>query len=243
MTTSAGAAQPTDTLVNNMALAHVGSVKFIQNLDSDASAEAIISRSFYYSTRDEVLRAFPWGFATKFATLQLVQTAPTSEWAFSYRYPSDCLLFRRICSGLRTDNRQSRVSFKIGKDSQGQLILTDWQNAVQSTTGNPVLVPDCEYTFQAYDTQYWPSDFIQALSWKQAFYIAPAFFKGDPFQLRTFAEQQYEKALSEARAANANEEQPDMVPDSEFVRARDGILTNPYSDQTYKSFPGGFQAL
>lgn len=243
MTTSAGAAQPVDTLICNQALGHLGSVKQIQNLDSDASTEAIVARTFYYGSRDDVLRAFPWPFATKFAQLQLVQSFPTSEWQYAYRLPSDCLLVRRICSGNRNDNRQSRVSFKIGADSSGGLIYTDWQNATQSTTATPALIPDVEYTFQQYNTAFWSTDFTTALGWKVAYYMAPMLAKGDPFQLRGYCEQQFKQVVSEAKAVAANEQQDDVIPESEFIRARDGMIANPWSCQPYKNFPGGYTTL
>lgn len=243
MTTPIGNAQPGDVTVCNFALGHVAAINSIQNLDTDPSPEAVVCRQFYYAARDEVLRAFDWGFATKFAQLGLVQNYPTNEYSYAYRYPSDCLKFRRICSGLRTDNRQSRVTFKLSQDSQGLIILTDWQNVIQ-TPPNPVLIPDCEYTFQAYNASFWPTDFIQALSWKLSFYIAPQLARGDSFQLRDQALANYTREIQKAQAEAANEQQVDVAPESEMIRAREGVWVYPYWDnENYQNLPGGYPIL
>lgn len=243
MTLSAGQAQPGDVTVVNFALAHVGSSAAIQNLDTDASNEAIVCRTFYYASRDEVLCEFPWAFATKFAQLsQVGNIYPTSEWTYTYRYPADCLSIRRICSGIRNDSRQSRVSYKISADSQGLLILTDWQAQAQSTANppSPMLIPDIEYTCRAYDPSQWPSDFIQALSFKLAYYIAPQLGKGDTFNIAPRMMQMYKDAMATAKARNWNEQQPDLEVESEFIRAREGLILNPYASQPYKNFPTGY---
>jgi hypothetical protein len=247
MTLALGQTQNVDTFIANLALAHVGSGAFIQNLATDQSAEGTVLNFFYYTTRDEVLRAFPWPFATKFAQLALVATFPTSEWSYAYRYPSDCLAVRRICSGNRNDNRDTRVPYKFSQDSQGMLILTDWQNAIQSTNNppTPALVPDIEYTFQAYNTAFWPSDFIQALSWKLGFYVAPQLTRGgDSGQYQQVCDQQFQAHIQGAQAKAANEEQVDKLPESEMIRGRDGWFYPPYwAPENYMNEPGGYGVL
>src|SRR5665648_440114 len=93
------------TEICNMALGHLASGKEIANLETERSAEAIACRRFFDSARDAVLRDFSWPFATKIKALSLIEEDPNSEWAYSYRYPTDCLNFRRILSGTRTDTR------------------------------------------------------------------------------------------------------------------------------------------
>jgi hypothetical protein len=151
-------------------------------------------------------------------------------------------MMRRILSGIRTDSRQSRVTYKIGSDTSGLLIYTDWQAQAQSaaTPPNPTLVPDIEYTFRAYDPSQWPPDFIQALSYKLAYYIAPQLRRGDVTGLAERMGQGYKEAISTAKARAGNEEQPDLIPESEFVRARDGLILNPYASQPFKNFPTGY---
>lgn len=206
------------TNIANMAISHLGISKEIGNLDTEKSAEAAACRTFYETARDETLRDFPWPFATKFVALGLVETDPTDEWSFSYRYPSDCLNIRRILSGLRNDNRDSRASYKIGRDDDGVLIYTDIENA------------SIEYTIRDDEVERYTPDFKMAFSCRLAALIAPRITKGDPFKMRDAALKMYQMELSKAHANAANEEQPDREPESEFIRARDGLTDD-------RSFP------
>ena len=71
-------------------------------------------------------------FARRFATLALVGDPPTEtpEWLKSYRFPPEALMIRRIQSGIRVEDKQSQVKFKIGSDIQGKLIYTDKGEAI-----------------------------------------------------------------------------------------------------------------
>ena len=66
----------------------------------------------YSETRDEMLRAFDWGFAERNINMTLLKSAPAGgyfppnvwnpvtnpppPWAFEYGYPSDCLKVRSV---------------------------------------------------------------------------------------------------------------------------------------------------
>jgi len=193
--------------IMNLALSHIAISKKII-LETDRSEEANACGDLYNISRDQVLADFPWPFATKFALLGLVQSSPTTEWLFSYRYPSDCLTMRRIFSGIRNDNRQSRIPYKIGQDDQGLLIYTDVENA------------EVEYTISTDVAVRYPDDFKMALSFLLAFYIAPRLTQGDPFGLGKRAYQLYQKTVGEAAATAANEQQDEEQPQSEFMRSR-----------------------
>jgi hypothetical protein len=198
------------TEICNLAIFHLGAVGSIANVDTERSAEALTCRTFYDTVLDLVLRDFPWPFATEYFTLSLVEEEPTDEWGFSYRYPSGCVNFRRIISATRTDDRSTRIPYKIGQDSSGKLIYTDEEDA------------ECEFTKRITDTALYPSDFTMALSYRLAFYIAPKITGADPFKLRDTALKLYQMEIAAAMAAARNEEQPDIEPDSEFISGRDG---------------------
>lgn len=195
-----------------MALSHLGSGKEIADLENESSDEASAMRRFYDEARDKVLRDFNWPFATKVAELTLVESNPTTEWNYSYRYPTDCVNIRRILSGARTDNRQTRAPYKIGKDVSGRLIFTDEAEA------------SVEYTERVEAVEIYPSDFVIAFSYLLAMFTAPRVTGGDPFGLGQKSAQLYLQELSNARANSLNEEQPDQSTESELFRARDGIF-------------------
>lgn len=197
------------TEICNLALSHLGIGKQIANVETERSAEALACRRYYATARDVSLRDFPWPFATTIRALGLVEEDPNSEWGFSYRYPTDCVKLRRILSGVRNDTSQSRTPYKLARDSAGILIYSDMEDA------------EVEYTIRETIVGRYPPDFIMALSFRIAAYIAPSVTGGDPFKLGERALSLYTYELSKAEASGLNEEQPDQNPDSEFIRARD----------------------
>lgn len=196
------------TVICNMALSHLGISQEIANFDSERSKEASAMRRFYDETRKEVLRDFPWPFATKTVDLGLIEESPTDEWDFSYRYPSDCLRARRIPSGIRNDTRQSRVPYRVLQDNSGKLIYTDTEDA------------QLEYTVNEERVEMFPPDFVLALSLLLAAYTAPRLTGGDPFKLGNRALQLYDIQRNKAEANAVNEESDEEQPDSELERAR-----------------------
>jgi hypothetical protein len=198
-----------ETEISNMAISHLGVGKEIADLDTETSAEAKACRRFYDIARDTVLRDFQWPFATKIASLGLVESDPNTEWDYSYRYPSDCITLRRILSGVRQDTLDSKVPYKIAQDSSGRLIFSDEENA------------SVEYTVKVTDPAKYTPDFTLALSYRLAVYIAPRVTRGDPFKLMEKAMGMYMDIIGDAKANAYNEEQDDVKPESEFIRARD----------------------
>lgn len=97
----------------NEALALIGTRSTISALDEN-SVESIEFSRCYVKVRRQLLRAAPWNFARRFATLGLLKalpgtpenTDPMSEtwlasyppppWLYTYAYPNDCLLLRYI---------------------------------------------------------------------------------------------------------------------------------------------------
>lgn len=228
------------TSICNMALWHLGQTNGLESFDDDATVAGDGCRLFYPQVVDEVLRAFPWPFATKFATPALVEgpdPAPTPEWAYSYRYPVDGILIRRILPagsqaqpsapgypllpgwpGSRIETQSSRIPYRIATDDVGLLIYTDFP-PVDATDTTPAL-PMIEYIAQQDDTGFYEPKFSQALAFLLAFYLAPGLTGGDKFKLGERAKQNFIDTVLEAAADAKNEEQPDMLPDAEIIQAR-----------------------
>ena len=197
-----------NTEIANMALSDLGNGKEIANLENEKSAEASVMRRFYTPALETTQRDFPWPFTTKFATLALVEEDPTTEWAFSYRYPSDCLKLRRILSGTRNDTRASRTPYKIGSDEQGILIYTDQPDA------------EIEYTKRETDEGRFPADFTLAFAHRLAMYAAPRICGEDPFKMGEKAARLYFFEIATAKATSVNEQQDEEEPDASSIQAR-----------------------
>lgn len=199
------------TSICNMSISHLAISKEIANVDTERSAEASSCRRFYEPTLEEALRDFPNPFLTKKEPLALVddlRTTDGEEWAFSYRYPVDCSKAIRILSGTRNDDENSRVPFRIMKDSEGALIMTDKEDAV------------LEYCEKSEEPDKWQPDFVMAFSLLLAFYIAPRLTAGDPFKLGERAYRAYLLSINKARVNSLNEQQPEQEPDSGYITAR-----------------------
>lgn len=198
----------TPTHICNLALAHLGIGKKISTFETDRSEQGNACRSFYDSARLATLRDFEWPFNTKFIALGLVAINPTTEWKYSYAYPSDCLHFRRILSGRRNDTYQSRIPYRFVYGERSQEIYTDQMNAC------------AEYGVDVTDTSRFPHDFVMAFSFRLAAYLAPGLTAGDPYKLGDAATKNYLYEISKAKATAVNEEQKDKDPESEFISGR-----------------------
>lgn len=198
-----------DTEISNMALSHLGVGYEIQNLETEQSQEAAACRRYFEIALKTTLTDSTWPFANATASLALVEEEPNTEWGYSYRYPVDCLHATRILSGYRNDTHDSKIPYKISKDSAGKLIFSDIENAV------------LEYVSYVEDPQFYPADFTLALSYKLAFLIAPRVTAGDPFGVREQIARLYEAAISNAKRNAANEERPDLLPDSSLIKGRE----------------------
>lgn len=196
------------TEICNLAISHIGIGKEISNLDTDSSEEAKACRRYYETAKKITLADVDWSFATKFATLNLIETTPTDEWDYSYRYPSDCLSLRRIKSGIRSDNQDSRIPFKIVSDATGLLIYSDQPEAA------------VEYTYNVTSAALFTEEFKLALSFRLAEFIAARLTGGDPFKIKQEMMQQYNMEIGKAIKKNNNEEVGDQMPESEFIRVR-----------------------
>lgn len=194
----------------NLALSHAGNSVEIQNLETENTSEANACRRFFEQVRDEVLRDFPWPMARRTVALALVANNPTTEWAYAYQYPNDCLMFGRILGVTRNETRATRVPYQMAADGAGgQLIYTDWPNAVG------------EYQMRLTDSTFWPPDFVQAVALLLCFYIAPRLTGGDPFKLAQRAYQAYRQKVQDAQENAVNEEQEEELPESDFITVRD----------------------
>lgn len=199
------------TEVANFALSHLGVGTRIANIETERSQEANACRQFFDHVTEIMLRSYDWPFATKIVDLVEVEEDPNDEWAFSYRYPSDCFRLIRIPSGLRNDTRASRIPYRVAQDddASGKIILCDLEDA------------KIEYIYNVTQIERWPADFVLAHSFRLAAYIAPMITGADPFKMGARALEFFSLELGMAQANAANEEQNEEAPDTELIKARE----------------------
>ena len=100
-----------------MALSNIGlSSRALLKLGADTiascdegTAEATIAANLYPSTRDALLSAHPWSFATAQATLALLAAEPVADFAYAFQLPADFL--RALSAG--PSGRGRELSYRI----------------------------------------------------------------------------------------------------------------------------------
>ena len=202
-----------NVVIANLALSHLGQSAVLTDFTTGTTVADIACNLHFALCRDEMLRAARWTFATKRATgagkSELTSSSPYyGHWQFSYTYPTDCLMMKRIVwdevREARIDHLQSRIPFIVDQSK----IYTDQDDAI------------FEYTMQYTTATGFPVDFVQALSYLLASRIAAVVTGGDPFKLMEKAYQLYKLAYGIAARNNHNEEVIDEEHDAEMIRHR-----------------------
>mgnify|MGYP001611609345 CR=1 FL=1 len=214
-----------DTDIANLALGRLGVGQAIASL-SETSTPARLCNRFYVQCRQEVLRAHPWGFASRSVSIAQVAGQTFPGWTYVYQYPNNGLMvwavadvagIRQVSSWLVSrdpycwqlyDQLRRRYPFKIAlkDDLASSVILSDMPNAY------------AYYTHDVTVTGVYPADFTSLFAWKLASEVGgPLEAKAD---LVAAARQQYWLEMQTAAAGNMNEQRDDMQPDSPSISAR-----------------------
>lgn len=167
----------TQVSVCNSALVKVGADRISSITQNTKSA--ILLNAIFNQTRDNVLRAHPWNFAMKRATLAPTSTTPEFEWDYQYDKPSDML---RVWETYPDD---------IPHIIEGEKILTDESSL------------DVRYIYRQDDPATWDACFAEALAWNLAEQIALALTGS--LNIQKACADGYKRALAEARSMDGME--------------------------------------
>ena len=175
--------------IARLALQHIGD-RFDINSLTENSPEAEQVNLVFSDVRDMVLREHPWKFARKYTSpAQLSGTAP-GNWDYMYAYPSDAMRIIRIVNPL--GDNQPPIRFEVARNGDDvRVILTNESE------------PTFEYTSRVTDPQQFDPQFVIALSYRLAQYIAIP-ITGDR-QMMADMKQMADIEIGKARASDANE--------------------------------------
>jgi len=109
----------------NFTINALGLTKRINDADSDDSTEAMNLRDLWDAAVESFLQEVNLSETNEIVSLTLVATDPNDNWAYAYAYPSGAALVRRILSGLRIDNNESRVEYEKGIYDGQAVLFTD----------------------------------------------------------------------------------------------------------------------
>jgi hypothetical protein len=175
--------------IARLALQHLGDRYDITSLD-EASPEAEQVQLVFDNVRDMVLREHPWKFARKYAAPAPLAGDAPPNWDFMFTYPSDALRVIRIVNPL--GDNQPPIRFEAARNSADlRVILTNESE------------PTFEYTKQVTDPQQFDPQFVTALAYRIAQYIAMP-ITGDRAvmsDMKTLADVE----VGKAQASDANE--------------------------------------
>lgn len=198
----------TEILICNMAIGNLGISTPIASL-TEASNEARACNLYYEVTRDAVLRDFPWGFAKRRVVLADVGD-PATDWEYAYAYPADCLKIRALTlNGIRKPRADQRIEFESAYNGTQRVIHTDQADA------------ELIYTAQVTDVAIFDPLFVHALSWALSAAIAPALVGQIAGQgVANAMRQAYSLMLAQAAAADMEENEEGVEPESELITVR-----------------------
>lgn len=181
------------TDIFNMALASIGDALIS---DPDGQEKGAEYCSQYYDTvRRQLLREYPWNFATKRSAPALSGT-PAYGYQYAYTLPTDCLAWRE----LSDDNYDWEVE-------SGEL-LTDMEDA----TG--------KYTLDVEDPNQFDSLFVPLFAKRLAIEVVTAIKPQDGKKLKLLWDQA-EAILADAKYADAVEKKKRPEPENKYVESRD----------------------
>jgi hypothetical protein len=214
-----------NTAICNLALTRIGVQQPIASIDEE-SAPADALRAVYDHCLETVFRKYPWPFAQRYYTLELVERDPNPEWSFSYRYPTGFLTINRLLPSTATSSstlpslayQLSTISsygksanypqypYALSSDAAGRLIHTDLD------------IAEMIGTYFVEDEGMYDPMFTDALAWLLASTVAMGLTKSET--IRDYCEQKYAMAGSEGYATSRNELTDRQPSESSFIDAR-----------------------
>lgn len=183
----------------NVALIRCGT-DTIMSLTEPGNKGARLCNAVYTDVRDALIRAHPWNFAVRRASLPRTGNAPAFEFANEFTLPEDCLKVQSVYCEFPYRVERAKVG-------AGKVIVTDAE-AVR-----------LEYIARVTDANQMDPTFRNALSLAIAATICVGI--NDNATLAKVIAEEAESALSLARSIDSHEGTPrDPVDDDIFLRAR-----------------------
>lgn len=175
--------------IARLALQHLGDRYDITSL-TEASPEAEQVNLVFDTVRDMVLREHPWKFARKYATPAALSGVVPGNWDYMFTYPPDALRVLHIVNPLGDD--QPPIRFEVAQNSDDLRVLLCNESE-----------PTFAYTQKVTDPQQFDPQFVTALSYRIAQYIAMPITgdRGIMSDMKTLADDE----IGRAQESDANE--------------------------------------
>ena len=152
----------------NLALGNLGNPAEVSSISpQDGSVEAMHCARFYPMARKALLEMHTWGFATRRASLALLDVTPPTAWLYAYAHPNNCLRPVRVLSAEATDDDE-------GEDFKNET-LSDGTKVIYANTEDATLL----YTHNEKDPVKFSGLFTTLLARLLSSMLAGPLIKGD----------------------------------------------------------------
>jgi hypothetical protein len=164
----------------NLALSHLGDDATVASIDPpEGSAQAEHCARFYPVARDMLLEMHAWNFATRRATLAMLDDEGI-QWTYTYEQPADCL---RVLALMHVNASNDLAVPAVNHTGRALTIPQDFVCEINAV-GTKVIYTNQEeamarFTAFVTDTTRFSPLFVAALSWKLAAMLAGPVIKGD----------------------------------------------------------------
>jgi hypothetical protein len=206
-----------DVSICNLALTHLGDKAAVVSISAPTTAQEQYCATYYPIARDATLEAHAWNFTTVRKALVVSSVTPPSTWQYCYDAPANMLRLLAILDPDADDDYATAVDFSnIGSHSQpvanlGVQTPYDFVQEWDEVAAKPVIYTNLEsaiarYTIPITDPTKWPHDFVQAVAYRLAAFLAGPILKGDVgSKMAQMMEARAEQLLHRAQGGDSNE--------------------------------------
>lgn len=193
----------------NLALSHLGDTGTVASIDPpEGSAQSEHCARFYPIARDTLLEMHPWNFATRRATLALLDV-PTWTWEYAYSLPSNTVKVLSVLPSHVDDDLESEP-YETEAGADGSPVIRT--NLAEATV---------RYTMRVEDPTRFSPLFTEALTRLLAAYLAGPVIKGDAGRKAGLAQMQlFQQMASRAMVSDANQRQIMRDPVAPWISSR-----------------------
>jgi len=193
---------PSQVSICNMALGYLNHAIRIAAIDENSN-EADQCSLYYEPALRATLRAFPWNFAMRYATLANLGTPISPSWTVMYAVPSDAVALRPIMPEIPgTPANKYEVAF----NGTAKVIMCNVDDAT------------ARYTAFVDDPNIYDAQFVTAFAWQLASEMALVLTGS--VQMKQMAETQFRNVINSAWVSDGSEGIPDEPIEAEWIRAR-----------------------
>lgn len=222
----------TDVQICNLSLSRLGDEAGVVSISAPTTRQERLCATFYPLARDVTLEKHQWDFATVRKALVVSTALPPSTWKYCYDIPTGMMDFISILDPDATNDYTAPVVFT----QQGAYtapvpnlgVPTPWPFVVEwdETTSKRVIYTDMEnavgrYTIGVTATTSFSAQFVDALAYRLASYLAGPLIKGDVgVKVASDMEKAADKRLVEAAGKDANQRDVHIAHGADWIVGR-----------------------